>query len=97
MLEKLKILLLEEKYPFFTDAQLNIFLEESDNDVYKTASELCYLKADGDKSITVGPIKIDGAGADFWINLSNKYAAKVSTISNLNGRYKTSMSRSDGR
>ena len=72
-LQKLKILLLESKYPFFTDEELTVFLEDNGNDVYKTASELCMLKADGDKSVTVGPIKIESAGSDFWINLSQKY------------------------
>ena len=72
-IQKLKILLLESKYPFFTDEELTVFLEDNGNDVYKTASELCMLKADGDKSVTVGPIKIESAGSDFWINLSQKY------------------------
>ena len=44
MLEKLKILLLESKYPFFSDEQLQMFLDDNEGDVYKTASELCYLK-----------------------------------------------------
>lgn len=84
MLEKLKILLLESKYPFFSDEQLQIFLDDNEDDVYKTASELCYLKADGDSKVTVGPITIESAGADFWINLAEKYSKKATELANKN-------------
>ena len=40
MVNKLKILLLESKYPFFTDEELQLFLDENNNKVYKTASTL---------------------------------------------------------
>ena len=80
MVEKLKVLLLESKYPFFTNDELTMFLEENENDVYKTASELCYLKADSDERVTVGPITIEGAGANFWIKLAQKYSYKSSEI-----------------
>ena len=98
MLDKLKILLLEDKYPFFSDEQLNLFLDDNKNDVYKTASELCYLKADGDKKVTVGPITIESAGADFWNNLAEKYARKVDELSSnnnstLSGGYKNRLQR----
>ena len=75
-IQKLKILLLESKYPLFTDEELTVFLEDNENNVYKTASELCLLKADNDKSVTVGPIKIESAGSEFWLKLSEKYAEK---------------------
>lgn len=84
MLEKLKILLLESKYPFFSDEQLQIFLDDNEDDVYKTASELCHLKADGDSKVTVGPITIESAGADFWINLAEKYSKKSVELANNN-------------
>ena len=84
MVNKLKILLLESKYPFFSDEQLQIFLDDNENDIYKTASDLCYLKADGDSKVTVGPITIESAGADFWINLSEKYSKKSDELANKN-------------
>lgn len=84
MLNKLKILLLESKYPFFSDEQLQMFLDDNEGDVYKTASELCYLKADGDSKVTVGPITIESAGADFWINLAEKYSKKSDELANKN-------------
>lgn len=84
MLEKLKILLLESKYPFFDDNDLNLFLEENENNVYLTASILCYLKADVDKRIKIGPIEIEGPGIEFWINLSGKYSEKSKELANKN-------------
>lgn len=84
MLNKLKILLLESKYPFFSDEELQLFLEENDSKVYKTAATLCYLKADGDSKVTVGPITIESAGADFWINLAEQYSKKSIEVENNN-------------
>ena len=75
-IQKLKILLLESKYPLFTDEELTAFLKDNGDNVYNNASALCLLKADNDKSVTVGPIKIESAGSEFWLKLSEKYAEK---------------------
>ena len=56
----------------------------NDNDVYTTASTLCYLKADGDNKVTVGPITIESAGAEFWINLAERYSKKATELANKN-------------
>ena len=85
-LTKLKVLLKEDEYPQFSDNELNMFLEENDGDVYLTASELCYLKADGDKRIIIGPITIENPGADFWESLALRYKAKSTELKqSLNG------------
>lgn len=95
-IQLLKLLLQEKKYPHFSDDELNLMLNDNNGDVYATASELSLMKADGDKKIKVGPIEIEGPGADYWINLSREYASKATSTSNSNiiGD-KTSMSRSD--
>lgn len=79
-LNKLKILLFENKYPYFTDEELTLFLEENKGNVYKTASELCLLKADSDNKVTVGPITIEGAGAEYWTRLHYQYAEKANAV-----------------
>lgn len=96
-IELLKILLQEKKYPYFDDAELQVLLESNNNDVYLTASKLALMKANGDKSIKVGPITIEGPGAEYWINLSNQYAetAKNNGTSNISSGYKTMMVRGD--
>ena len=74
------------------------FLKENNNDVYKTASELCYLKADGDTSVKVGPIEIESPGSAFWVQLAVQYLEKSKKL-NASGNsssttgYKTRMRR----
>ena len=97
-LKFLKLLLQEQKYPYFDDEALEMFLENNEDGIYSLASNLCLMKADMDKKIVVGPITIEGPGADYWINLSIDYSSKASkTNNNSSGSYKTSMKRSDGR
>ena len=72
-LEKLKILILEEQYPRFTDEQLESFLEDYGNNVYAVAADLCLLKANTEKKIKVGPITIENADPSFWMTLQSKY------------------------
>lgn len=97
-IEKLKILLLEDKYLYFDEDTLEEFLKENNNDVYKTASELCYLKADGDTSVKVGPIEIESPGSAFWVQLAVQYLEKSKKL-NASGNsssttgYKTRMRR----
>lgn len=92
-MEKLKLLLFESKYPYFTDEELSLFLEENEGDIYKTASELCLLKADSDSKVTVGPITIEGAGAEYWTRLSTQYASKIKSTNSETSGYITRMTR----
>lgn len=89
---KLKVLLKESEYPQFSDEELNMFLIENDGDVYLTASELCYLKADGDKKITIGPITIENPGADFWTALAIRYKAKSVELKQSNSGFSDGLS-----
>lgn len=88
-IEKLKILLLEDKYPYFDEDTLVEFLMENNNDVYKTASELCYLKADGDTSVKVGPIEIESPGSAFWVQLAVQYLEKSKKLNESGNSYST--------
>ena len=81
-LQKLKILLQEAEYPAFTDEELNAFLNDNEENVYLTASELCLIKANKDSKITVGPITIESAGPDYWIKLSETYSIKANKSNN---------------
>ena len=79
-LEKLKILILEEQYPRFTDEQLESFLEDYGNNVYAVAADLCMLKGNTEKKITVGPITIENADPEFWMVLQSKYTVAASSF-----------------
>ncbi len=94
--EKLLLLLQEKKYPYFSEMELQMYLEIYNNDVYTCASKLCLMKADSDKKVKVGPIEIEGPGADYWLKLSAEYESMANKINNpttSGGTYKTSMSR----
>ena len=79
---KVKILLMEETYPFFTDEEL-----ESMCEMYDDINELCYfacmMKADA-QEITVGPISIK-SNATMWRNLAKAFYRKW-TLSTNGGR-----------
>lgn len=94
-IELLQMLLQEEKYPYFDEDKLEAYLDLHSGDCYSAASELCLMKADGDKKIKVGPIEIEGPGADYWLTLSKKYAEKSLGTQNKPSGYKTNMKRVD--
>ena len=77
-LEKLKILILEEQYPRFTDEQLQSFLDDNKGNVYATAADLCLLKANTEKKIKIGPVTIENADPEFWMVLHSKYTVTAS-------------------
>ena len=79
-LEKLKLLILEEQYPRFTDEQLESFLEDYGNNVYAVAADLCMLKGNTEKKLTVGPITIENADPAFWSMLQTRYLAAASSF-----------------
>ena len=85
-LDKLKLLIKENEYPMFEDAELESFLEDAYNNVYLAASRLCLYKASqtGNKKVTVGPITVENSiDPDYWIKLSETYLT-ISKEVNLN-------------
>lgn len=76
--EKVKVLLLEEKYPYFSDEQL-----ESLCNMYDDMNELCYIackmKSDA-QDITIGPITIKN-NSNMWNNLADAFYKKWITSS----------------
>lgn len=91
----LKLLIQEKKYPYFTDDELIGFLVINSNNVKLTAAKLVLMKADGEKSIKVGPITIENPGPEYWNNLSRQYISEYQQESVSSGYYNTSMKRVD--
>ena len=56
-IDKLRILIMEDQYPVFTDDQLEGMAEMYDN-IYQLAYVCCLSKASAEK-ITIGPISIE--------------------------------------
>lgn len=97
-LEVLKFNLQERQYPYFNEDELQMLLDTYDNDVKKATYQGLLMKSNTEQSITVGPIKIDMPGQEYWLTL----AEKLNTIKGddkppTTGYYKTSKIRSDGQ
>ena len=66
-IDKLRILIMEDQYPVFTDEQLQGMAEMYDN-IYQLAYVCCLSKANAEK-ITIGPISIEN-DSTMWQNLA---------------------------
>ena len=66
-IDKLRILIMEDQYPVFTDEQLEGMAEMYDN-IYQLAYVCCLSKASAEK-ITIGPISIEN-DPTMWQNLA---------------------------
>lgn len=91
----LKLLIQEKKYPYFTDDELTGFLIVNGSNIKLTAAKLCLMKADGEKSIKLGPITIENPGPEYWANLYKQYMSEYKKENAASGYYNTSMKRAD--
>ena len=66
-IDKLRILIMEDQYPVFTDEQLEGMAEMYDN-IYQLAY-VCCLSKKKKKKITIGPISIEN-DPTMWTNLA---------------------------
>lgn len=87
MLEKLKRLIDEANYPYFSDAELQDRLDEAGGelDIYALARELCLVKA-GIEEIKLGDVTIPSPRKHFLM-LANKYRAnQTGTVVRADGQ-----------
>lgn len=73
----LKVNILEEQYPFFTDEQLEVILQDSGGDVKLASYNACMMKAQID-GVSLGQLKIE-SNAEFWLKLARNYQPVRST------------------
>lgn len=85
-IEQLKVLIMEDQYPTFTDEQLEAMAVMYDN-IYQLAYICCLAKASADE-ITIGAIKIKNS-ADMWNNLAKMFLDQYNR--ELNGGSVTSI------
>ncbi|MDI7814952.1 MULTISPECIES: hypothetical protein [unclassified Clostridioides] len=100
-LDKLKLNLQEEEYPYFTDEQLQLLLESNDNNILKASWRGCLLKGATDDEIKIGPIETKSSNSSYWLTLADIYKTdyleeKSKNETTITG-YKTSMIRADGQ
>jgi hypothetical protein len=93
-LQKLKFNLQESQYPYFSDIDLELLLEQYST-VPAASYQGCLLKASVD-SIEVSGVKIP-SNRDYWLKLAEGYKEMISSTVNgtAGGGYSNSMRRSD--
>lgn len=88
-IDSLKVLILEDQYPTFTDDQLEEMAKIYDN-IYQLAYVCCLAKASADE-ITIGAIKIKNS-SDMWNNMAAMFLkqyesdAGKSKVTSLTGK-----------
>ena len=81
-IDMLKVLIMEEQYPTFTDEQLGAMAETYDN-IYQLAYVCCLSKASADK-ITIGPISIEN-DSTMWQNLAAMFLEQYQKDTGVTG------------
>lgn len=89
-LEIVRFNLQEKQYPYFSDDELQMLLDNNDGDVSKASYQGCLMKAQADDGINLGPIKT-ASNRDYWLTLADSFKPRA-TIG-----YNTSMKRADGQ
>ena len=85
-IDMLKVLIMEDQYPTFTDDQLEAMAETYDN-IYQLAYVCCLSKANAEK-ITIGPISIEN-DSTMWQNLAAMFLQQYQEEAGLTGTKKT--------
>ena len=85
-IDMLKVLIMEDQYPVFTDEQLKGMAEMYDN-IYQLAYVCCLSKASAEK-ITIGPISIEN-DPTMWTNLAAMFLQQYQENVGLTGTRQT--------
>lgn len=89
-IEVLKFNLQERQYPYFTDVELQMLLDNNDSDVGKASYQGCIMKAQSEDGVSIGSLKTE-SNRDYWLGLAEMF--KPAKTYN----YITSMKRADGQ
>ena len=71
-INELKLILREESSPFFTDEELNYYLEKHEYNIELAAYECLLVKAENDSISLPGGLNIADNQA-YWLRLAKKY------------------------
>lgn len=82
----LKVFILEDQYPFFTDSQLEAICNSSSS-INEAAYTACKMKAKSDK-VKIGPIEIDN-DSKYWNTLADSFFDKWQREGSTTGRGKS--------
>lgn len=90
LLKALKFNLQERQYPYFSDADLIMLINNNDGDIKKASYQGCLMKAQADDGINIGPLKTE-SNRSYWITLAESFKPQQTY------NYKNSMKRVDGQ
>lgn len=86
-LDILKFNLQEKQYPYFSDDELALLLENNDDDVKRASYQGCIMKAAADDSLEVSGVKLE-SNREYWLTLAKQFKQL---------QYNNSMQRADGQ
>lgn len=89
-LKVLKFNLQEKQYPYFSDEDLQLLLDNNDSDIRKASYQGCLMKAQADDGIDIRVLKTE-SNREYWLTLAQSFKPKQTC------NYKTSMKRVDGQ
>ncbi|EQB4335424.1 hypothetical protein ACYJ2V_001111 [Clostridium botulinum] len=89
-LHVLKFNLQERQFPYFSDEELEMLLENNDSDIKKASYQGCIMKAQADDGVNLGPLKTE-SNRSYWLTLANSFKTKEAY------NYNTSLKRVDGQ
>lgn len=89
-LHVLKFNLQERQFPYFSDEELEILLENNNSDIKKASYQGCIMKAQADDGVNLGPLKTE-SNRNYWLTLADSFKPKETY------KYNTSMKRVDGQ
>lgn len=70
-LAELRLNILEDQFPYFSDEQLQSILKQCKWEIRRASHVACMMKAQKDE-VTLGSMSIEG-NHEFWIRLANMY------------------------
>lgn len=73
-IEVVKINVLEDKYPQFTDAQIGAMLDANKGSIPYVSYKIAILKSDN-QAVSIGPISLEN-NTKFWEGLANVFLAE---------------------
>ncbi len=74
-IQELKLRLREESSPFFSDEELDYYLNKNNNDLDKTTYECLLLKAEDDSISLPGGLQLPN-NINYWLRLAKQYKPK---------------------
>lgn len=93
LLKRLKFNLQEEKFPHFSDSELEELLISSDNNIFKASYEGCMIKAYGFET-DLGPLKMT-VNEKYWLRRARLFNARYNKSLGKRKLHRT-MTRADG-